>query len=116
MIDNVEDLDIDMPTYSMISGSLRNYYRDEIDNVNASDDKSFKYKRKIAGITPALPGNEGDANRSAVPTLNVEVTIPLKYLSKLWRILTSSLINCETEFDLSWIQDWILIEQHNNIT
>ena len=105
MLDNVEDLDIDMPTYSMISGSLRNYYRDEIDNVNASDDKSFKYKTKIAGITPARPGNEGDANRPAVPTLNVEVTIPFKYLSKFWRILTLSLINCETELDFSWTQD-----------
>ena len=118
LIDNVEDLDMDMPTYSMISGSLWNYYRYKIDNVNnnALDGKSFRYKSKIAGITPARPGNEGDANWPAVPTLNVEVSIPLKYLSKLLKILTSSLINCGTELDLSWTQDWILIEQHNNIT
>ena len=32
----------------MTSGSLWNYYRDEIDDVdgNASDGKSFKYKKK----------------------------------------------------------------------
>ena len=68
---------------SMTSGSLSNYYRDETDDVddNASDGKCFKYKTKIMGITPARPGNEGDANPAAVPTLNVEVTIPLKYLS-----------------------------------
>ena len=57
LIDNAEDLDIVMPiynlleysqSYSMISGNLWNYYRDEINDVadNASDDKSFKYKTK----------------------------------------------------------------------
>ena len=37
----------------MISGSLYNYYRDAIDevNVNASDGKSFKYMTKIVGKT-----------------------------------------------------------------
>ena len=38
----------------------------------------------IVGKTPqrpAQPGNEEDANRPSVPVLNVEVTIPLKYLS-----------------------------------
>ena len=34
-------------------------------------------KNKLVENTPARPGN---ANRPAVPTLNVEVTIPLKYL------------------------------------
>ena len=50
--------------YSMASGSLWNYYRDETDDVddNASDGKSFNYKTKIVGKTtqsPAWPGNEG---------------------------------------------------------
>ena len=40
--------------YSMTSGSLQNYYRDETDDVNdnASDGKLFKYKIKIVGKTP----------------------------------------------------------------
>ena len=40
--------------YSM-TGCLLNYCRDEIDNSNdnASDGKSFKYKTKIVGKTPA---------------------------------------------------------------
>ena len=57
MIDNAEDLDIAMSmynlleygqNYSMTSGSLCNYYRDEIDviNDNASDGRSFTYKTK----------------------------------------------------------------------
>ena len=36
---------------------------------------------KIVGKTPARLVNEGDANQPAEPTLNVEVTIPLKYVS-----------------------------------
>ena len=66
LIDNAEDLDIAMPmynlieysqNYSMTSGSLWNYYRDEIDNVddNASNGKSFKYKTKIIRETEARP-------------------------------------------------------------
>ena len=35
--------------YSVTSGGLWNYYRDEIDDAdyNAADDKQFKYKTKI---------------------------------------------------------------------
>ena len=58
-IGNVEDLHIVLSTnhpqeynesYSMTSGCLWNYYRDEEYNVNhdASDGKSFKYKTKIS--------------------------------------------------------------------
>ena len=58
LINNAEDLDIVMPmynlleysqNYSMTSGSLWNYYRDKIDDVddNASDGKSFEYKTKM---------------------------------------------------------------------
>ena len=91
MIDNAEELDIVIPMYNqleysqnnyMTSGSVWNYNRDEIDDVdnNASDGKSFEYKTKI-GKTLARPGNRGDANRPPVPILNVEVTISFKYLS-----------------------------------
>ena len=49
-IDNAEDLDIVIP---MSSGSLWNYYRDEVDDVddNAPHGKSFNYKTKILGKT-----------------------------------------------------------------
>ena len=53
----------------MTSGSLWNYYRDEIDDVddNASDVKSLEYRTKIKGNTskqetPDRPGNKRDAN------------------------------------------------------
>ena len=120
LIDNEEDIDIVMPMYnllecsqdySMTSGSLWNYFREEIDDVddNAWGGKTFKYKTKIVGKTPKRPPrsvNEGDANWSpqpAVPNLNVEFTTPLKYPSNYWRSLDLPLINCKTELDLSYI-------------
>ena len=108
MICNAEDLDINLldysQNYSLTSGSLLTYYREKIDNINdnASDGKSFKYETKIVEKTPSCPGNEGDANRPAAPTLNVEFTIPLKHLSNFWIFLDLPLINWETEFDSSW--------------
>ena len=92
MIDNAEDIEIVMPmhnlleysqNYSMTSGSLWNYYRDKIDDVddNVSDGKSFEYKTKIVGNTPERSGNEVDEDLPPVPTLQVIVTIPFIYLS-----------------------------------
>ena len=88
--------------YSLTLQSLQNYYRNEIDciNDNASDGKSFKYKTKIVGKTTERSGNEGDANRSAVTTLNVEVTLALKHVSNFWRFLDLQMIIYETELDL----------------
>ena len=117
---NAEDIDIIMPmynlleysqNYSMTSENLWNYHRDQIVNINdnASDGKSFKYKRKIVGKIPARPANERVANRPALLTLNAEVTIPLKYFSNFWRFFDLPLIKCEIELDLSWAKDCVLI-------
>ena len=57
--------------YSKISGSLWQYYRDE-PNYNLADSESFKSKIKITGKTPA-----------AVNKKDVEIMVPLKYLSNL---------------------------------
>ena len=65
--------------------------------------------------TEAQPGNERDADRPEKPTPNVEVTIPLNYLSNFWRFLDLPLINCAIEFDLSCTKDCVQIEHHNNI-
>ena len=45
---------------------------------------------------PERPGNEGDGNRPPVPTLHVEITIPLKCFGNFWKSL-----NCQIEIDLS---------------
>ena len=89
-IDNAHDIDIVMPTYNLIeysdnylktSGSLWQYYKDDPNN-NLADSKSFKSKVKITGKTPA-----------AANTKDVEVIVPLKYLSNFWRTLEMPLIN-----------------------
>ena len=66
--------------YSKTSGSLWQYYKDE-PNDNLADSESFKSKVKITGNTPAN-GN----------TKDVEITVPLKYLSNFRRTLGIPLI------------------------
>ena len=99
--------------YFITSESLRNYYRDEInDDENENDDnrnkinnsktttsKYFKYKTKVIGSTPH------NASR-----LNVEVVAPLKYLSNFWRSLDLPLIKCEIELGLRWVRSCIISE------
>ena len=89
-IDNAKDIDIVMVTYNLIeysdiyaktSGSLWQYFRDEPDN-NLADSESFKSKIKITGKTPD-DGNKKD----------VEIIVPLRYLSNFWRTLEMPLIN-----------------------
>ena len=98
-LDNAKDLDIVMPMYNLMeysdnyaktSGSLWQYYRDE-PNDNLADSESFKSKIKITGKTPDN-GNEK----------NVEIMVPLKYLSNFWRTLEMPLINCEIFINLCY--------------
>ena len=116
-------LDIVMPmynlleysvNYSMTSGSLWNYYSDEVNN-NANENnnagnyginnnmtttsESFQYKTKIIVSTPN--------NNSR---LNKEVVAPLKYLTNFWRSLDFPLINCEIKLDLSWAKNCVISE------
>ena len=104
-IDNAHDIDIVMPMYNLIkysdndsktSGSLWQYYKDE-PNDNLTDSKSFKSKIKITGNTPN--------NRN---TKDVEIIVPLKYLSNFWRTLEMPLINCEVNLILTWSKDCVI--------
>ena len=97
----------------MTSGSLRNYYRAEINddanennavhiNINnsqASISKSFKYNTKLTGSTP---------NNNNI--LDAEVVVPLKYLSNSCRSLDLPWINCDTEIDWPWLKECIIPE------
>ena len=76
--------------YAKTSGSLWQYYRDD-PNDYLINSESFKSKIKITENTPA-DGNEKD----------VEIMVPLKYLSNFWRILEMPLINCEVNLILTW--------------
>ena len=98
-IDNAKDTDIVMVMYNLIeysnnylkkSGILWQYYKDE-PNGNLADSELFKSKVKITGSTP----DNGD-------TKDVEIIVPLRYLSNFWKTLEISLINCEVNLILTW--------------
>ena len=104
-IDNAKDNDIVMPMYNLIeysvnysktSGSLWQYYKDD-PNDNLADSESFKSKIKITRKT-AANGN----------TKDVEIIVPLKYLSNFWRTLEMPLINCEVNLLLTWSKDCVI--------
>ena len=89
-----------MPMYNLIEnsdnyaktlGSLWQYFRDEPDD-DLEDSESFKSKIKITGKTPNNNNNVKD----------VEIMVPLKYLSNFWRNLEMPLINCEVNLILTW--------------
>ena len=104
-IDNAQGIDIVMlmhklieysDNYSKTSGSLWQYYKDD-PNDNITQSESFKSKIKITGKTPAA-GN----------TKDVEIIVPLKYLSNFWRTLEMPLINCEVNLILTWSKDCVI--------
>ena len=114
-IDNAKDIDIEMPMYNLIeysdnyaktTGSLWQYCKD-ISAVNANDEiteftvgnvtDSFNFKVKITGRT----GDDG--------TKDVEIMVPLKYLSNFWRTLEMPLVNCEVNLILTWSSTCVLI-------
>ena len=39
---------------------------------------------------------------------DVEIMVPLKYLSNFWRTLEMPLINCEVELMLTWSKDCVI--------
>ena len=108
-VDNAKDIDIVMPMYNLIeysdnyaktTGSLWQYFRDEPD-YNIEDSESFKSKIKITGKTPD-DDNEKD----------VEIMVPLKYLSNFWRTLEMPLINCEVNLILPWSSTCVVTDSN----
>ena len=98
-IDYAKDIDTVMPMYTLIeysdnyaktTGSLWQYFRDD-PNDNLAESESFKCKIEITGKTP---------NNNNVK--NVEIMVPLKYLSNFWRTLEMPLINSEINLILTW--------------
>ena len=84
--------------YSKTSGSLWRYYKDEL-NDNLTDSELFKSKIKITGNTLA------DGN-----TEDVEIIVPLKYLSNFWRTLEMPLINCEVNLIITWSSTGVITD------
>ena len=93
--------------YSKTSESLQQYFKDipAVNNngyiaifngINETD--SLNFKSKIISKT----NDDGD-------TENVEIMVPLKYLSNFWKTLEMPLINCEVELILTWSENCVII-------
>ena len=121
-IDNAEYIDIVMPMYNVIeysdnysktSGSIWQYCKEilaEDDNGaifvfdGTNDTDSFKLKSNII-VKAAANNNDGNiAGR-----VDVEIMVPLKYLSNSWRTLEMPLINCEIELILNCSVNCVII-------
>ena len=84
--------------YSMMTGSLWNCCRDEVNDDDSENDnankginnnkttisESLEYKTKIIGSTPNNNNNDH--------ILDAEVVVPLKYFSNFWKSLDLLLI------------------------
>ena len=99
--------------YSKTSGSLWQYCKDkpavngdgaivDFNGVNATD--SFNFKTKTTGQTAANNNNGNIAGR-----VDVEIMVPLKCLSNIWRTLEMCLVNCEVELILDWSANCVII-------
>ena len=102
--------------YRKATGSLWNYYRDEPknppdDNYSAdaiTNSESFKYKSSITGKTSNA--NQGTEQGNTKTKRNLEIVVPLKYLSNFWRSLDMPLINCEISLTLTWSENCVLTD------
>ena len=93
--------------YSKTSGSLLQYCKDvpaandngniaNFNEANATD--SFNSKVKITDQT----NDDGEID-------NVEIMLPLKYLSNYWRTLEMPLINSEVNLVLTWSGNCVIV-------
>ena len=95
-IDNAEDLDVVIPmnnlleyskNYRKTTGSLWNYYRDELSNPLYSNSESSRYKTNITGNTYNFVAGNANYDANKVGKNKTELFIPLKHLSNFWRAL-----------------------------
>ena len=144
LIEDADDLDVVMPMYNLLeysknyrktTGSLYNYYRDEVDddadlnnhpNNNVVSSSSFQYKSKLlrnklnvnstndppagGGARPANPYY--DPNESGIK--KVILVVPLKYLGNFWRALNIPLISCEVSLELKWDKNCVITSNQIN--
>ena len=143
LINNAEDLDVVMSMYNLIeysksyrntTGSLWNYYRDELSedvndnnnpNKNAINSASFKYKASITrstyNVDARITNAEGNVDNNPAYDANkfgkkeVEIAVPLKYLSNFWRALKMPLINCEVSLILTWSRECVITSTERRI-
>ena len=97
-IDSAKDKDVVMPTYNLKEYNdsyskaliiVSKYYRDQPSNQIVIS-KSFISKIKITRKTPTADNRK-----------DIEIAVPLKYYSNIWRTPEMPLINCEISLVLT---------------
>ena len=116
--ETAENLDIVMPMHNFIeysdnyvdsSGSLYQFKRDEsptndagdLLNVALDNSTSFKYKASILGKADDNDGKDRSLK-------DAKIVVPLKYLSKFFRLLEMPLLNCKIHLELNWNNNCVM--------
>ena len=85
------------------------------DFTSMTNSASFKYKTSITRKTSnANQENRENTQQNNTKTKkNLEIVVPLKNLSNLWRNLKMPLINCEVSLTLTWLKIvfWLILKQ-----
>ena len=114
-VDNAQDIDIVMPMYNLIeysdnysktSESLWQHCKDIPAAANNNATVNFAENNLTDSLTfkAKMIGQTGDDG-----TKNVEIMVPLKYLSNFWRTLEMPLITCEINLILAWSTNCIIV-------
>ena len=82
--------------YAKISENVRQYYKNDL-NDNITDSESFKFKEIITATTAA--GGK---------TKYIEIAVPLKCLSNVWRTGEMLLIDCKINLMLTWLENCVI--------
>ena len=67
------------------------------------------------GIKSRFLNDDNNSNNNNGGIINVEIAVPLKYWSNLWRALDMSLINCKIHLILTW-SVYFVISEGNIVT
>ena len=80
------------------------------DPVTNSD--SFKYKSSITGKTSNANKKNSENTELGNTQIknNLEIFVPLKYISNFWSTLDMPLINCELSLTLTWSENCVLTD------
>ena len=97
---------------------MRNYHKDNnppCNDCNAdliTNSASFKYKTSITGKTSNVNLKNGANSEQGNTKIkkDVDIVVPLKYLSNFWKTLDTPLINCKVYLIWTWSENCVLTD------
>ena len=132
-----------MPMYNLIeysknyrntTGSLCNYYRDELNddtndvnfpNKDVINSESFKYMTSVTRSTYDVDAKTSNAEGNKInnPAYDpnksgkkeVKTVVPLKYLSNFLRTLDIPLSSCEVSLILTWSREYVITSMEKRV-